>query len=272
MSSNLPLATVQKLITNLSQGLKLDKVLTDPIIPDGTGKVSFMDLFARQIATDFTGDQQKIDLLLLESELPCKQQQFELQFAGTGVEGSILDKLKAQLENLKNGDIDPEQFKMFVDGTIRMSAVSFSGLHEEWDGDNLKKEKGVPVGFSRDDNERSMTACTHTMGLVKQALYDPRNSGKDPRQIERQVWNGIKMHIDETKRELAGKQRATQRQMERDHVLEAKRLAAIANSKESSFGLGPNPPEPTGQGRTRRRRRKGNKTKARKVKGKKLRR
>lgn len=264
--STLPLTTVQRLISNLSQGLKLDRVLTDPIIQDGTVKVSFMDLFARQIASDFKGDQQKIDLLLLESELPCKQQQFELQFAGSGVEGSVLGKLKAQLENLKTGDLDQEGFKMFVDGTIQMLAVSFSALHEEWDRDNLTFEKGVPVKFSRDDNERSMTACTHTMALVKKALDDPKNSGKDPRQIERQVWNGIKMHIDETKRELAGRQRATERQMERDQALEAKRLAAIANAKESSFGLGPNPPEPTGQGRTRRRRRKGNKTKARKVK------
>lgn len=262
---SLPISTAKLILENLRNELPLDKVLTDPII-DGE---SFMDLFARHLVTDFRGDKQKADLLVLESELPCKQQQFELQFIGTNVKGSIVDRLKSQLDNVKTGELDKAGFKDFVEGTVRMLSTSFSGLHEEWDSDNLTRQSGVPVGFVRPDAERSMTSCTHMMGLVKKALDDPFNQGKDPRQIENQVWRQLKLHIYETKNSLEAKQRATIRQMEREDVLRKKELARQANSQESSFGLGPDPPEPTGQGkRTRKHRRKGKskKTKARKIK------
>jgi hypothetical protein len=261
---SLPISTAKLILENLRNELPLDKVLTDPII-DGE---SFMDLFARHLVTDFRGDKQKADLLVLESELPCKQQQFELQFIGTNVKGSIVDRLKSQLDNVKTGELDKAGFKDFTEGTARMLSASFSGLHEEWDDKNLTRQSGVPVGFIRQDKERGMTACSHMMGLVKKALDDPMNRGKNPRQIENQTWRQLKLHIDETKNALEAKQRATIRQIEREEALRKKQLARQANSQESSFGLGPDPPEPTGQGkRTRKHRRKGkkNKTKARKM-------
>ena len=92
------------------------------------------------------------------------------------------------------------------------------------------------------------------MKLVDEALDDPANKDKDPKQIQIDLWKEMKRHIDSVKSQVESRRN------------EPSRLLKQAEKNESNpFSALDNPPEPTGQGRTRRRRRKGNKTKARKI-------
>jgi hypothetical protein len=261
----IPLATIKQIISNLRGGKKIDPILTTPgiftskkmLTNEFGNKLSIMDLFIKYFDEQFHGDQKDVDLLLLESQLPCKQQQFELQVLG---ENGLTGKVRTWLEEVEAGDLDQDGIDISL-SSVAQASSSFSELHENWDTANLLYEKGIPIAY-KEGKERSLTSCSDMMQTVKEALDDPKNKDKDPKKIQIDTWKEIRDHLDDVNRKL------------KEKPLEPLKLVKQAEKKESKGVLGSfdemygnDPPEPTaeGQGRTRRRRRKSNKTKARKM-------
>lgn len=198
------------------------------------------------------------NLLLLESSLPCKQQQFEVFVLSRKPDilslVSFLNRIK---KRLNSKELTLEEADEPV--TIRLTAetMALNTLAESWDNDNLTFERGVGVGYNgkihpdtgRRYNEREMTDCTTLMALVKQALDEDVAHAKRERrpltpghEIRLRVWNEQKGIYDSFKRKVERKKE------EMGKVL-VKQL-----DPESAFGI------PVGSSKTKRRKNKKRKT------------
>jgi hypothetical protein len=148
------------------------------------------------------------NLLLLESSLPCKQQQFEiLILSRERTVISLVRQLNNIKESLESGELELEDADVHAERRVRAVCMSFNVLHEEWDNYNIIFERGVGVGWTREDKERLMTDCTILMSLVKEKLDRDANSQKKgpltPGHILRlRVWNEQKDVLDKFKKDL----------------------------------------------------------------------
>jgi hypothetical protein len=254
------LKKIRMLVDNLNENKPYPKILTDKSFSflkrNAFGNpMSILDQLIFKIDKRFSGDEEKFNLLFLESELPCKQQQFQFQFDGI-TNGGFFTTLKERIEQYNRGDIDDESMNQLITNSLDNIVETFANLHQDWDGQNLIYKRGVPISF-KPTKDRKLTQCSDMMRLVDEALDAPENKDKDPKQIQIDLWKEMKEHIDSVKSQIESRRN------------EPSRLVREAEKNESNpFSGLDNPPEPTGQGRTRRRRRKGNKTKARKVKRK----
>ena len=207
------------------------------------------------------GDKSKeyYDLLLLESSLPCKQQQFEIFVLSRRPKIlSLVSYLNRMKTALNNEHLTLKEVDELVKGRITAETLALNSLVESWDKNNLTFERGVGVKYSgaihpdtgRPHNEREMTECTRLMALVKQALEEDVGYAKRERRpltpghaIRLRVWQEQKGIYDSFKR----KAKAAHEKM--DKVLVPKEL-----DPESAFGI------PVGSSKTKRRKNKKRKT------------
>ena len=194
------------------------------------------------------------DLLLLESSLPCKRQQFEvLVLSRKRLILSLVSYLNRIKERLNNGDLTLKEADVGVKRRISAETFSLNELAEDWDKDNLTFERGVGVKYNgsihpdtgRPGNEREMTKCTSLMALVKRALDEDGGRSRSARipvrpghEIRWSVWNEQKNIYDSFKR----KSKAAREKMEKDLV------HTELGDPESDFGL------PVGSSKTKKRR------------------
>lgn len=204
----IPISTIKQIIKNLSNGKEIPEILTTKNIFKSEkistdilkSEWSIMDLFIHYFDKQFYGDKKDIDLLVLESSLPCKQQHFELTILG---EHGLAGKAKGWLQQIKNKELDQDNLDILLE-TIAQNSLSFADLHENWDGMNLIYDRGIPIGFI-EGKERSLTTCSDIMKFVKEALDNPANKGKDPKQIQIDTWKEIKEHLDEINSKIKSK-------------------------------------------------------------------
>jgi len=257
---------------------------------------NLLDLFCKEFILRWNNTKNYFNLLLLESQLPCRQQQFSTSNA---VYSETFEETK---KRVANGDLEESDSPEIgtVDFSLNQNArtivEAYIVTHEDFDKQNLVFRDGVAVRFKDKAYERGLTECSALMNDVNTALDDPKNKGKSAMRVKLNVWERV---ADEYRR-ARSKALSVADKGAQERTLAAQRLKTEAalpgflaeqerraqdptrqkpTEKAESSGQGGifdqmygNPPEPTGQGRTRRRRRKGNKTKARKVKGKKSRR
>jgi hypothetical protein len=256
---------------------------------------NLLDLFCREFISRWNNTKNYFNLLLLESKLPCRQQQFSTSNAIYAETFEAFKKKVASGEFEESDSPELGTVKFSLEQNAQTIVETFIVSHEEFDKINLVFRDGVAVRFRDKAYERSLTECSALMNEVNTALDDPKNKGKSAMRVKLNVWE----RVAEEYRKARSKALSVADKGAQERTLAAQRLQHEATlpklvaeqerraqdptrqkptEQAESSGQGGifdqmygNPPEPTGQGRTRRRRRKGNKTKARKVKGKRRR-
>ena len=177
---------------------------------DGTTKTNYITLL--YLAFIQRWDKEKSEnyynLLLLESSLPCKQQQFEEQTKRSLIR---LRKLKEEYNAgnfaaLSKDDESESGVDFQTIDSANLMALQFNSLTEDGQRDNIVFERGVGISW-KPDQERDMTDCTTLMSLVKQALdEDAKRANREDKQltpgheIRLRVWNEQKGIYDRIKK------------------------------------------------------------------------
>lgn len=250
---------------------------------------NLLDLFCKEFILRWNNTKNYFNILLLESQLPCRQQQFSTSNA-------VYDEsFKTFKQSVANGDLEesdsPEMgtVEFSLNQNARTIVEAFIVTHEDFDRQNLIFRDGVAVRFKDKAYERSLTECSALMNDVNTALDDPKNRGKSAIRVKLNVWEKVADEYKKARSKALGiAERGAQERLFAEQRLksEAKLPLVLAEQERrakdpsrqkpteeaESSGQGGifdqmygNPPEPSGQGRTRRRRRKSNKTKARKM-------
>jgi len=177
---------------------------------DGTTKTNYITLL--YLAFIQRWDREKSEnyynLLLLESSLPCKQQQFEEQTKRSLIR---LRKLKEEYSAgnfaaLSKDDESESGVDFQTIDSANLMALQFNGLTEDAQRDNIIFERGVGI-FWKPDQERGMTDCTTLMSLVKRALDEDVAHAKRERrsltpghELRLRVWKEQKDIFDRIKK------------------------------------------------------------------------
>jgi len=177
---------------------------------DGTTKTNYITLLYLAFIQRWEKDKSEeyYNLLLLESSLPCKQQQFEEQTKRSLLRLKQLKTSydKKEIAALSKDDETQSGVDFQTIGSADLMALQFNSLTEDGQRDNIVFERGVGIVW-KPDQERDMTDCTTLMSLVKQALDEDakRATRQDRRltpghEIRLRVWNEQKVIFDRIKK------------------------------------------------------------------------